>query len=388
MGQSGSHHSSKSDSLPNLQWALNELMLWRQRCHDGDMTDDGVRKLFAKARTDATMPAPIPPSTDTGIGANTSVPHVMEGKSLPATQTGYTAQTVPTPDVDRFAASYQVPATYTGTFAGSSSAFNTTEPGVSYPVGQTGIEEAIVDPEVMAEVDRADTAVINEKYAFILDHLHKLVQGAEENYMILCKENWMKSQQSKINTSHPSGPTSKAEYDRRIHENATFLNGRLNDFDNARMAIQWLQRHFELLMQRRALGREITHINFRIKQLQSEKPSDATVDELRQLRQRLNFAHVGVSNATRQARQLRRESLEVGLQYLDTNNSGSIEPDDQPQLSAELFSRLDTRNKHRIRPRDLQGALIRWKRTVTICRRTSMILNVKLINWSMIVNVY
>jgi hypothetical protein len=43
---------------------------------------------------------------------------------------------------------------------------------------------------------------------------------------------------------------------------------------------------------------------------------------------------------------------------------GSIEPDDQPQLSAELFSRLDVRNKHRITPSDLQAAVEKMEKNI------------------------
>jgi hypothetical protein len=95
------------------------------------------------------------------------------------------------------------------------------------------------------------------------------------------------------------------------------------DFDNARMAIQWLQRHFDLLVTRRTLGREICRINMRILAIQKQAPSEDTLEELRHLRARLNWAHNGVNGAVKQAQQLRRESLAVGLQYLDTNHSGN-----------------------------------------------------------------
>jgi len=138
----------------------------------------------------------------------------------------------------------------------------------------------------------------------------------------------------------------------------------LGHWDNARGAILWLERHFDLLVQRRMLAREITHIGNRIQVLQTEVPSQDSLDEIRHLRDRLGVAHEGVGSAKAAAKHLQRESLVVGLQYLDFNQSGSIEPADQPQLSSELFSRLDVRHKHRITSADLHAAIAKMKKRV------------------------
>jgi len=117
------------------------------------------------------------------------------------------------------------------------------------------------------------------------------------------------------------------------------------------------------------LAREITHINNRIRVLQTEVPTQDTLDEIRNLRVRLNTAHEGVVAVKKEAKQLQRESLAVGLQYLDVNQSGSIEPADQPQLRSELFSRLDIRHKHKIAESDLQSAVDKMEKNVQQCQQ-------------------
>jgi len=112
------------------------------------------------------------------------------------------------------------------------------------------------------------------------------------------------------------------------------------------------------------LSREIQEISVQITQLQNLPASEESAMQLRSLRSRLIAAHKNVSEATKQAQALRRESLVVGLKYLDTNMSGSIEPEDMPGLSADLFSRLDARNKHKISSSDLMAGVDKMEKTI------------------------
>lgn len=52
-----------------------------------------------------------------------------------------------------------------------------------------------------------------------------------------------------------------------------------------------------------------------------------------------------------------RESLNVGLAFLDANCTGKIEPSDVPDLTAAMFNKLDVDNSHDITPDELQRAV-------------------------------
>lgn len=350
MGTSESKHSTRSDALPNLQYALNELMLWRERGFEEKCTDEkGPGRVFGKppdasssssdTSSSSGAAAAAKPTHDTAMGMTRDSAATSSSSSSDDTSTSGDMMTA---DVSGSAA------------AAVSSLHRAHEDATGHDMNQASIMAA----------DRADGEVIRDKYHFILHHIQKLVHAGEENYMMYCKDGWIKNQTSKINLAQAMGPTTRAELERKMNENSTELMKGLGDFDNARMAIQWLLRHFDLLVQRRSLGREICVINVRIANIQKMDPSEDTLDELRHLRARLNAAHAGVGQAVRMAQQLRRESLAVGLQYLDTNHSGSIEPEDQPDLSSQLFSRLDVRNKHRITPNDLQVAVEKMEKSI------------------------
>jgi hypothetical protein len=78
----------------------------------------------------------------------------------------------------------------------TSSSGSSTSSGSGSGSGAGAMETTASD---IAAVDQADGEVIRDKYHFILQHIQKLVTAAEENYMMVCKENWIKNQTSKIN---------------------------------------------------------------------------------------------------------------------------------------------------------------------------------------------
>jgi len=85
----------------------------------------------------------------------------------------------------------------------------------------------------------------------------------------------------------------------------------------------------------------------------SNLPVQQRESAVRDLRQQLLNTKAQVSSFMSRAKDLRLQSYQVGLHLLDQNNSGSLEPEDVPSMSLELFSLLDINNNHSITPTEL-----------------------------------
>jgi len=110
------------------------------------------------------------------------------------------------------------------------------------------------------------------------------------------------------------------------------------------------------LIQSQHVSREFNEAQAEMHRAQHAAPtggSEHSLQEMRALRTRLTNSHKTMIEHMHRAMALRRESLVIGFKFLDANNSGSIEASDMPNLSTEIFSRLDRRNKHVISPKDL-----------------------------------
>jgi hypothetical protein len=158
----------------------------------------------------------------------------------------------------------------------------------------------------------------------------------------------------------------KSNIETRIRQNNELLLAQSANFDNAKYALQWLQKHFSLLLTRHTLSREIFECNTQLSRLQMEPQSRESRSQMTSYRNRLHNARTAVNNTTQYAQQVRREALGVGLQYLDSNMTGFIEPSDVPSMSADLFTRLDFRNKHKISVSDLQNAVDRMEKNIDV----------------------
>jgi len=125
-----------------------------------------------------------------------------------------------------------------------------------------------------------------------------------------------------------------------------------------------LIKHFNLLMTHRQIGREVFEISSRIVALQSAGRTDAGRHEIDQLCARLGDARNRQADVFKQAGELRRETLTLGVRFMDLNMSGAVEPEDRPQISAELFSRLDVARKHRFTAADVQSAVSSMEKNI------------------------
>ena len=124
----------------------------------------------------------------------------------------------------------------------------------------------------------------------------------------------------------------------------------------ARMTMYWLYRDFDLTLVNYRLREQLSNLKSsrdRMRHL-AEQPSsvqqlDATVQQLEQAKVLLELE--------RQANE--REALNIGLSYLDRNNSGALEVEEVPELSALLYKALDGRNSGGVNRADLQMAITR-----------------------------
>jgi len=235
-------------------------------------------------------------------------------------------------------------------------------------VGPTKIDPNTVTCESREEwlaADAADAKFLRAKHAFIDYQLTRLVEFAEQNYMILAQRKWYKSQRSKISNSDTNGQQLIGNYDRLIGSNKERLLKRLGDFDNAREAVQWLIKHFNLLLTRRQIGREVFDLSSRIVALRSSgRTEDAVRSEIDQLCSRLGDSRNALADVLKQAAELRRETLTLGVRFMDLNMSGAVEPEDRPQISTELFSRLDVGRKHRFTAADVQSSVTTMEKNI------------------------
>jgi len=338
-------HSTPKDCLPNLQWSLYEFMMWRERACEA-----GALDVIGSVPSTFGLGATVPPSMPTvgSVGGEGAGPTMMQ-TGTPATSPSRARETT-------------VPTSFTYTapphdFAGDRAAMHdehvSMERKADITTGHIGTS-GMAPTEAIHARHLFDGGSLREKFVLILQYLGKLVHAAEENYMLVCNLHYMKRVIGKINTDLPNGLTMKSQAEKRMSENNTLLNNSLMDFDNARTAVHWLQKHFDLLIQRQMVVREMNDTQAEMHRIQTTSGvGDDISSEMKRLRERLWGAHKNLMDHMHKAMALRRESLVIGFKFLDANNSGSIEPRDMPNLSTEIFSRLDRRNKHLISAKDL-----------------------------------
>jgi hypothetical protein len=124
------------------------------------------------------------------------------------------------------------------------------------------------------------------------------------------------------------------------------LTQNLNSFDVARATVKWLLRDYELVRglvklqeQRRVLDEAPPHLDAEGLATETKK-ADAEVERQMQA-----------------IRENDRDSIVVGLNFLDKNNSGFIEPSDLPELPADAFNAMDVDKSHKISPSELKRAV-------------------------------
>jgi hypothetical protein len=133
----------------------------------------------------------------------------------------------------------------------------------------------------------------------------------------------------------------------RIEEQLDILHKKLaeglNSFDVARATTKWLIRDYKLVRgmvtlqeRKRALG---------------ERPPSQDVEAA------CYEVQADVERQTLAIQANDRDSILIGFNFLDTNNSGFIEPSDLPSLAADAFNALDLHRHHKISPDDLKRAV-------------------------------
>jgi hypothetical protein len=200
---------------------------------------------------------------------------------------------------------------------------------------------------------------LRSAWTLVEEHRAKLVQLAQEVYMVLCRDQLYGQQNKKVDSKAEHGQTQRLTLERKMHTNHDLLVNWLRDYDNARLAVQWLERYYGVLLRRHQLSEEMQTLRQETSKLESTTGTDSTLREqrLQLLRQRVAEVADELHKNVDAVYQLRKDSLAVGLQYLDANASGYIEPEDMPQLTAEIFTRLDLKQRHKISTQDLQKAV-------------------------------
>jgi len=199
-----------------------------------------------------------------------------------------------------------------------------------------------------------DAEVLDSKFHFVYVLLRKMLKSAERNWMLHEKNGYLKSQHG-----HAKDKTQrKLNLERRMEENQQALASALGAHDNARAGVVWLQKQYDLGLSMIKLKNELTHKHDQLEALAAANlPPKETENKKGVINHQMKQISDNLIAADKQQRALRKESLDVGLKYLDANCSGSIEPEDVPTMTAELFNMLDINKNHAITPAELQEAV-------------------------------
>lgn len=116
--------------------------------------------------------------------------------------------------------------------------------------------------------------------------------------------------------------------------------------DQAVWAVDWMRKDYKLSAELARLSSELDEL----REAERGAAPDAGDEPTKQVR-RLEKAK---GKAEKKLVQHQLASLVVGLQLLDSNHSGYVEPADLPECSVELFSELDVSSNHRITASDME----------------------------------
>jgi len=198
---------------------------------------------------------------------------------------------------------------------------------------------------------------IAAKYLFIYQLLDKLVKSAEFCYKLHSKHGWLNSYSDNKSAKRMGASPLQAHH---VQLSATQcwdqLVVALANFDKARASVHWLYRDYELVYAMHKLNDQMALIKARRHVYATQQVASQVIGDWTSLLNDMERRRF-VLDQELQANE--REALSLGLTFLDMNHSGGLEPEEVPELSANLFAFLDVNNNKRITHMDLQTALSR-----------------------------
>lgn len=188
-----------------------------------------------------------------------------------------------------------------------------------------GLIRIDLDPNNTLEEDQKQIEAKRDCVSYLLA---QLVVAAEANYQTVCRQDVLRDWAKKAKDH----PVKQMEF----REDADKLDEHLREdlwvWDNARAAALWLQEVVRYNMCQK-LHKEQALLEGREPQTEprpqaTDRPATAKERELTKEMEEMR----------EWKQKLRDECLEIGFSWLDTNRSGSLEPTDVPEITAEEFS--------------------------------------------------
>jgi len=148
----------------------------------------------------------------------------------------------------------------------------------------------------------------------------------------------------------------KVQCEQRIEKLTEILTNSLGRYDNATAAIQWLKRDYELGFQMMRFNDELRMVKSQFEHAKIEETERPKIGEFEKRLKELKTEKENLMDAKIDHE---REALSVGLAYLDTNYTGYLEPSDVPDMTAELFTKLDANRDNKVSRQELQEFISR-----------------------------
>jgi hypothetical protein len=215
---------------------------------------------------------------------------------------------------------------------------------------QTRLETRQVVLDVEKESMLKERKILIGKFVFIYKLLQKLVKNGEENFKLRSKIHFLNDQLKN------QKPVAKIQCEQRIEKLTETLTNSLGRYDNATTAINWLKRDYELGFQMMRFNDELRMAKAQFERAKTEEIERAKSGEFEKRLKELKTEKEKLMDAKIEHE---REALSVGLAYLDANLSGYLEPEDVPDMTAELFTKLDANRDNRISRQELQEFISR-----------------------------
>jgi hypothetical protein len=193
------------------------------------------------------------------------------------------------------------------------------------------------------------------KLVFVYGLLKQLLQCAIHCHKLRVKERLLnealsKAQPGKLRKlfvpSSESHPMEAIKIEKAIQDLKKKLAQNLNSFDVARATVKWLIKDYQLV---KGLVK-VRENRTRLDDLPQNLGAEALVMEIKK-------ADGEIERQIQAIRDNDRDSIVVGLNFLDKNNSGYIEPSDLPELAADAFNAMDVDKSQKISPAELKRAV-------------------------------
>lgn len=190
-----------------------------------------------------------------------------------------------------------------------------------------------------AEYFKEMRPMLSSKYVFAYNCLRHLLRRAIEVEKYRVKLQLLRRE---MDDEKEKSPTIAHELEHRLRNAEMTYNEFVANWDHGKFAYEWLLQEYLLCLQ-------MTKVHEKIHHLFDKRGEDITSD-LKKLRQEEEDIAVKWN-------QHEKEALSVGLAFLDSKRRGGVTPKDLPDISANIFLKLDLNKDQKISPSDLQSAL-------------------------------